>query len=201
MEVRKSIKFYLFVLVPGLMMMGGAGSCRAEISQISGSGGVYSFDVTEPAGYDAKLVLTTDIYDTNPTTASYFLAYAIEPLGSPTVPAGFSQIPVIATVPLFLPYYDHSSTAVISNGSNEFTLFIEFENPDGSLVTEASATNSSPFTPGDLQTIQWSTPVAKSSATVVASESPVPIPSSAFLLGSGLLGFLSFGIRRRSQLS
>ena len=173
--MRKFGKVCLFLFIGGLLVIGATGSCRAAsgFTQVDAT----TFSFVEPSSDAVTLNISN-----GRVFGDYTLDYTITSTG-PTITGSVS-----------------SGLAANISVPDSFTISFALEGVTSApLSSGVSAPNSIQVSWGGL-IIAPPAPIAfwAASASAVANvTSPVPIPAPALLLGSGLLGLIGFGARRR----
>ena len=166
---RNGLLLALFVI--GLLALPGLQSnCLAAPSfesYVSGSSYV---------GVDSTGQFTLLGFTNSPESPDLVLSYSFT-----GAPGSFKTIPNNATTPV-----------TYNNKGSNFNLYLDLTNTKTSTVYTLSQ-NSFAHSSGNGFAIWWN----PSAFSTVVSATATPIPASALLLGSGLLGLIGFGVRRK----
>ena len=187
--MQKIGKLLSFLIIGTLMMLGGSRNCLAAygFSNLSGN----QFTVTEPAG-DYMTISISNFQLQNGLQLAY----------STNGGSSWTYLPD-TTLP----------GAQISINSNQVALNFDLVQSNGNggyNIVSSTPTFSSYFTNPDSSlnyngvSFQWDIsgyPVDVSFSSVAPYKNPssVPVPAPALLLGSGLLGLVGLGVRRRAM--
>ncbi len=168
----------------------------------AGSGSVlFTFRNTGPAGSSIDAVYFDDgsllnLASLTNSSGVQFTQDAISTVNPGNLPGGNSISPPFVTHALFSADADAGQGGVNAHGINNLgeTLGITFTLIGGQTFADTLAAIAS----GDLRIgihVQSIPPTGKSDSFV--NTPAVPIPPTALLLGSGLLGIIALGVRRR----